>query len=77
MKFIAGKLARLFDRNRKLQYSHINKVLIDSFSSEGNDSRNIKRRAYDAINVMVAAGLFRKNGDVLEKNTEAGLKERI
>jgi hypothetical protein len=42
-------------------------VLIDNFSSESNDSRNIKRRVYDAINVMVAAGLFSKSGDSLEK----------
>jgi hypothetical protein len=67
LKFISGKLARLFDRNRKLKYSYISRVLIDNFSSESNDSRNIKRRVYDAINVMVAAGLFSKSGDSLEK----------
>ncbi len=54
LKFISGKLAKLFDRNRKLKYSYIGRVLIDNFSSESNDSRNIKRRVSDAINVMVA-----------------------
>jgi hypothetical protein len=48
-----------------MKYSSISKILIDNFSSESNDSRNIKRRVYDAINVMVAAGLFIKNGDIL------------
>lgn len=65
LKFISNRLIRLFERNRKLKYTHISKILIDNFSSESNDSRNIKRRVYDAINVMVAAGLFSKNGDML------------
>ncbi len=65
LKFISNRLIRLFERNRKLKYTHISKILIDNFSSESNDSRNIKRRVYDAINVMVAAGLFSKSGDML------------
>jgi hypothetical protein len=77
LKFISGKLARLFDRNRKLKYSYISRVLIDNFSSESNDSRNIKRRVYDAINVMVAAGLFIKSGDSLEKKEEDSFRERV
>jgi hypothetical protein len=77
LKFISGKLARLFDRNRRLKYSHISRVLIDNFSSESNDSRNIKRRVYDAINVMVAAGLFRKSGDSLEKKDEDGYRDKV
>lgn len=52
-------------------------MLIDNFSSESNDSRNIKRRVYDAINVMVAAGLFRKVGDSLEKKEENGFRDRV
>jgi hypothetical protein len=77
LKFISGKLARLFDRNRKLKYNYISRVLIDNFSSESNDSRNIKRRVYDAINVMVAAGLFVKVGDSLEKKEEEGYRRRV
>lgn len=77
LKFISGKLARLFDRNRRLKYSHISRILIDNFSSESNDSRNIKRRVYDAINVMVAAGLFHKSGDSLEKKEEQGFRDRV
>ena len=65
LKFISNKLIKLFERNRRLKYSHISKVLIDNFASEESDSRNIKRRVYDAINVLVAAGLFTKNGDNL------------
>jgi hypothetical protein len=65
LKFISNKLIKLFERNRRLKYTHISKILIENFSSESNDSRNIKRRVYDAINVMVAAGLFSKNGDNL------------
>ena len=77
LKFISGKLARLFDRNRRLKYSHISRVLIDNFTSESNDSRNIKRRVYDAINVMVAAGMFHKSGDSLEKKEEQGFRDRV
>jgi hypothetical protein len=50
-----------------MRYNNLSKILIDNFSSESNDSRNIKRRVYDAINVMVSAGLFVKTGDILEK----------
>ena len=60
-----------------MKYNHISKVLIENFSSEANDSRNIKRRVYDAINVMVAAGLFRKAGEMLEKNEEEGFREKV
>ena len=67
----------MFDRSRRLKYNHISRVLIDNFSSEANDSRNIKRRVYDAINVMVAAGLFRKTGEMLEKNEQEGFRERV
>ncbi len=57
----------MFDRKKKMRYNNLSKILIDNFSSESNDSRNIKRRVYDAINVMVSAGLFVKTGDILEK----------
>ena len=67
LKFIFNKLIKLFEKNRKLKYNHISKIFIENFSSESNDSLNIQRRVYDAINVMFAAGLFVKNGDILEK----------
>lgn len=51
--------------------------MIDNFSSESNDSRNIKRRVYDAINVMVAAGLFNKNGDNLEKKESKSYRDKV
>ncbi len=77
LKFISGKLVKLFDRNKKLKYNHISHVLIDNFSSESNDSRNIKRRVYDAINVMVAVGLFKKDGDSLEKKEQGEYRRRV
>jgi hypothetical protein len=67
LKFISNRLAKLFDKNKRLQYSQITKILIDNFASESNDSRNIKRRVYDAINVMIAAEVFQKNSDFIEK----------
>jgi len=70
-------LIKLFERNRRLKYSNISKILIDNFSSESNDSRNIKRRVYDAINVMVAAGLFSKNGDNLEKRESKTYRDKV
>lgn len=51
--------------------------MIDNFASESNDSRNIKRRVYDAINVMVAAGLFVKTGDMLEKKETRAYREKV
>ena len=60
-----------------MKYTNISKILIDNFSSESNDSRNIKRRVYDAINVMVAAGLFNKNGDNLEKKESQAYREKV
>lgn len=77
LKFISSKLAKLFEKNRKLKYSHISQLLIENFSSVSNDSRNIKRRVYDAINVMVAAGLFVKNGDFLEKQESTGYRDKV
>ncbi len=77
LKFISNKLIKLFEKNRKLKYSNISKILIDNFSSESNDSRNIKRRVYDAINVMIAAGLFVKNGDILEKQESLTYRDRV
>ena len=77
LKFISNKLIKLFEKNRKLKYNHISKILIDNFSSESNDSRNIKRRVYDAINVMVAAGLFVKNGDILEKQESLTYRDKV
>jgi hypothetical protein len=77
LKFISNRLIKLFERNRKLKYSHISKILIDNFASESNDSRNIKRRVYDAINVMVAAGLFSKSGDMLEKKESSTYRESV
>ena len=65
LKFISNKLSKLFDKNRKLQYNQVTKILIDNFASESNDERNIKRRVYDAINVLVSAGVFDKNGDFI------------
>ena len=67
LKFISNKLMRLFEKTRRIRYGSLTKVLIDNFASEANDSKNIKRRIYDALNVMVSAGLFIKNGDFLEK----------
>jgi hypothetical protein len=67
LKFISNRLAKLFDKNKKMLYHQITKLLINSFATEGNDEKNIKRRIYDAINVMVAADLFRKNGEYIEK----------
>lgn len=32
---------------------------------------------YDAINVMVAAGLFSKNGDMLEKKESSSYRRRV
>ena len=77
LKFISNKLIKLFEKNRKLKYNHISKILINNFSSESNDSRNIKRRVYDAINVMVAAGLFVKNGDILEKQESLTYRDKV
>jgi hypothetical protein len=50
-----------------MQCQQITKILINSFATEGNDEKNIKRRIYDAINVMVAADLFHKSGEYIEK----------
>ena len=77
LKFISNKLIKLFERNRRLKYTNVSKILIDNFSSESNDSRNIKRRVYDAINVMVAAGLFSKNGDNLEKKESRVYRDKV
>lgn len=77
LKFISNRLAKLFDKNRKMQYNTITKILINNFASESNDSRNIKRRVYDAINVMVAAGVFEKNDEFVEKTEPTEHNEAI
>lgn len=53
-------------------------ILIKSFSSESQDQRNIKRRVYDAINVMVSAGHFQKKGESIERteNSLANVRTR-
>ena len=60
LKFIFNKLIKLFEKNRKLKYNHISKIFIENFSSESNDSRNIQRRVYYAINFKVTAASLSK-----------------
>ncbi len=66
LKFISAKLAKLFFKNRTLPYNEISKILIDNFAAEQKDQRNIKRRVYDAINVLVAAGILVKKNNSIE-----------
>lgn len=66
LKFISTKLAKLFFKNRKLPYNEVSKILIDNFASEQKDERNIKRRVYDAVNVLVAAGILVKRNNTVE-----------
>ena len=41
----------------------VNKITMDEdISDKRKDEHNVKRRVYDALNVLIAAGLLRKEG---------------
>jgi hypothetical protein len=41
----------------------VNEIIMDEGSSDKRkDEHNVKRRVYDALNVLIAAGLLRKEG---------------
>lgn len=66
LKFIAKKLKVLLEKNKKIQYNDASRILINNFASAEKDERNIKRRVYDAINVLVAAGVVTKENNKIQ-----------
>ena len=42
--------------------------MTDAFQSTPKEHKNIKRRVYDALNVIIAANILTKNGKIIKKN---------
>ena len=42
--------------------------MTDEFQSTPKEHKNIKRRVYDALNVLIAANILTKNGKIIKKN---------
>lgn len=62
------ELNSAFNRKHSLQGQTISKSLF--MQDGGKEERNVKRRIYDALNVMIAAGLLEK------EDTEIKIKEQ-
>ncbi len=76
LKFIAKKIKILLEKNKKIEYNEASRILINNFASEEKAQRNIKRRVYDAINVLVSAGVIIKDDNKIELVQEKRLNKK-
>lgn len=76
LKSLSILVKNLLDSNESLSYNDVTNLIInssiekDSFEKNRpvNEKQNIKRRVYDALNVLIAAGVLIKVGKMVKKN---------
>lgn len=73
-KSVAEKLIEMLLQSNKLNVG-LN-VLILWLISQAKDEQNIKRRVYDALNVMIASGVLKKEGKKVMSDEQALLRQR-
>ena len=79
LKSLSILVKNLVESNESLSYNEVTNLIIEltidkEFISQikkpVNEKQNIKRRVYDALNVLIAAGVLKKEGKNVKKNLE-------
>ena len=64
---MSRKVKEIVEHGSNLSYKDVADTLINSISEDINikEEKNIRRRVYDALNVLISAGVFQKVGRVV------------
>ena len=76
LKCIASTVYQHLRKYNYASYSDLSQELYsDNFESEDKEeNKNIRRRLYDAVNVMISANVLLKNKNIIEFNEEHALR---
>lgn len=69
LKAFSAMILSLLHREHVMEYSRVAEVIVSLANNEDADDKNIRRRIYDALNVMCAVGLVRKKKKTIYLNS--------